>query len=152
MNIMSLKDDIDWRSLIIGAAISAACVILASQGLEWLYLFTAVGLIYVGYNGKNIIYGTVLGAIASLPIVFLAFRGDLGQFTGFFTTTAGSIALTIIILLVGAFVGFVGAWAKRDRVKAKEEYEKRQKIGKNKNKKVKTTEQKTGFLNKILKK
>ena len=47
----------------------------------------------------------------------------------------GIICLVIITLLVGAFIGFVGAWGKRDRIKAKEEYDKKQKIGKNKNKK-----------------
>ena len=45
------------------------------------------------------------------------------------------MGLTILILVIGAFVGFVGAWTKRSRVKALEEYEKKQKIGKNKNKK-----------------
>jgi uncharacterized Tic20 family protein len=45
------------------------------------------------------------------------------------------LALTAMILLIGAFVGFVGAWTKRSREKAMVEYEKKQQIGKNKNKK-----------------
>jgi pheromone shutdown protein TraB len=59
----------------------------------------------------------------------------MGQFDGFFLTENGMLALTVLILAVGAFVGFVGAWTKRSRVKAMEEYEKKQQIGKNKNKK-----------------
>lgn len=138
MDLMSLKEDIDWKALIIGAAITTTLVILASSGYEWLYLFSAIGLIYVGYSGKNLIYGTVLGAVASIPLVYLAFDGLLGEFTGFFATAAGSVVLALIILLVGAFVGFVGAWGKRDRIKAKTEYEKKQKIGKNKKKNKKS--------------
>ena len=132
---MDMKNDIDWKSLIIGAAISAAIVIFASNGRDWLYPLSAVGLIYVGYKAKNLIYGAALGAFASTPLVYLAFNGNFGEFTGFFTSEIGTLILVIIILLIGAFIGFVGALAKRDRVKAKEEYEKKQKIGKNKNKK-----------------
>ena len=64
----------------------------------------------------------------------LALYGYLGEFTGFFSTTLGMIALAAIVLIVGAFVGFIGAWAKKDRLKARKEYEKKQKIGKNKKK------------------
>lgn len=132
---MDLYNDINWKSLIIGAAITAGFIIIASYGYEWLNLFSAIGLLYVGYEAKDIIYGTVLGAVAATPIVYLAFIGTFGTFTGFFTTELGAVCLIIIILLIGAFVGFVGAWAKRSREKAKVEYEKKQKIGKNKKKK-----------------
>lgn len=132
---MDLYHDINWKSLIIGAAITAGLIIIAAHGYEWLFLFSAIGLLYVGYEAKDIIYGIILGAIAATPIVYLAFDGTLGTFTGFFTTELGAICLVIIILLVGAFVGFVGAWAKKSRQKAKVEYEKKQKIGKNKKKK-----------------
>lgn len=130
---MDLKD-INLKSLIIGAAITAAIIIIASHGYDWLYLFSAIGIIYVGYTAKNIKQGTLLGAVASTPIIVLAFQGNLGTFSGFFSTDIGIISLVIIVLLVGAFIGFVGAWGKRDRIKAKEEYEKKQKIGKNKKK------------------
>lgn len=130
---MNLKD-INLKSLIIGAAITAAIIIIASHGNDWLYLFSAIGIIYVGYTAKNIKQGTLLGAVASTPIIVLAFQGNLGTFSGFFSTDIGIISLVIIVLLVGAFIGFVGAWGKRDRIKAKEEYEKKQKIGKNKKK------------------
>lgn len=127
-------NDIDWKSLIIGAAVTAAIIIVASHGYDWLYLFSAIGIIYVGYTAKNVKYGTILGAVAATPIIVLAFQGNLGTFSGFFATEIGVISLVILILLVGAFIGFVGAWGKRDRIKAKEEYEKKQKIGKNKKK------------------
>lgn len=130
---MNLKD-INLKSLIIGAAITAAIIIIASHGNDWLYLFSAIGIIYVGYTAKNIKQGTLLGAVASTPIIVLAFQGNLGTFSGFFSTDIGILSLVIIVLLVGAFIGFVGAWGKRDRIKAKEEYEKKQKIGKNKKK------------------
>ena len=58
----------------------------------------------------------------------------MGTFEGFFLTQNGMLALTVLILVVGAFVGFVGAWTKRSRVKAMEDYEKKQQIGKNKKK------------------
>lgn len=38
---------------------------------------------------------------------------------------------------MGAFIGFIGALIKKSREKAKEDYEKKQKIGKNKKKKKK---------------
>ena len=52
-------------------------------------------------------------------------------------------------------VSAIGAWAKRSRVKAKEEYEKKQKIGKNKKKNKNTKEpqkENKGLLSKISKK
>ena len=121
--------------MIIGAAITAGLIIIAAHGYEWLFLFSAIGLLYVGYEAKNIKYGIVLGAIASTPIVYLTFDGTLGTFSGFFATEIGVICFVTIILLVGAFVSFVGAWVRRSREKAKVEYEKKQKIGKNKKKK-----------------
>ena len=123
------------KALVFGAAIAAAFIIFGYLYWDWLYPFSAIGLLYTGYAQKDIITGTILGAFASTPIVALTFQGYLGHFSGFFVTETGMLTVTLIILLVGAFVGFVGAWAKRSREKAKEEYEKKQKIGKNKNKK-----------------
>ena len=125
---MSSKMDIDWKSLIIGAAVTAGLIILAAHTYDWLFLFSAIGLIYVGYTAKNIKYGIILGALAA------TFQGTFGEFSGFFSTPTGTVSLVLIILLVGAFIGFVGAWAKRSREKALKEQEKKQKIGKNKNK------------------
>ena len=125
---------IDVKSLVFGAAIAAAFIIFGYLYWDWFYPFSAIGLLYAGYGQRDIKTGTVIGAFASTPIIALTFQGYLGHFDGFFLTETGIITVAIIILLVGAFVGFVGAWAKRDRIKAKEEYEKKQKIGKNKKK------------------
>jgi len=131
---MEFLDNINMKALVFGAAIAAAFIIFGYLYWDWLYPFSAIGLLYTGYAQKDIITGTILGAFASTPIVALTFQGYLGHFSGFFVTETGMITVTLIILLVGAFVGFVGAWAKRSREKAKEEYEKKQNIGKNKNK------------------
>lgn len=126
---------IDFKALVFGAAIAAAFILFGWKVNDLLYPLSAIGLLYAGYGQKDIKTGALIGAFAAIPIVALAFLGFLGRFSGFFITGTGMLTLTIIILLVGAFVGFVGAWAKRSRVKAKEEYEKKQKIGKKKNKK-----------------
>ena len=131
---MEILSDVDIKSVVIGAAIAAVCVIVGHMYTDFAYPFSAIGFIYVGYKAKNLLYGTVLGAFAATPILYLALDGKLGQFSGFFLTGTGVIVLTITILLVGAFIGFVGAWAKRDRVKSLKEYEKKQQIGKNKKK------------------
>ena len=131
---MNIGNDINWKALIIGSAITAGLIIIASNGYDWLYLFSAIGIIYVGYTAKNVKHGIILGGLAATPIVVLAFQGNLGEFKGFFSTSTGIITSAIIIVLVGAFIGFVGAWAKRSREKAKVEYEKQQKKGKNKKK------------------
>jgi hypothetical protein len=132
---MKFLPDIAVKALIFGAAIAAAFILFGWQFNDWLYPFAAIGLLYAGYAQKNIKLGTIMGALASTPIIVLTFQGYMGTFDGFFLTETGILSVTVIILLVGAFIGFVGAWAKRDRVRALEEYEKKQKIGKNKKKK-----------------
>ena len=129
---MEFGSEVDYKSLVFGAAIAATCFIIGMNGHEFAYLFASIGLLYVGYNAKNLKMGAFLGAFASTPLMILSldprFVGILEEQT--------KIIVVILIFLVGALVGFVGAWAKRDRVKAKEEYEKK-KPGKNKNKKNK---------------
>ncbi|AMD16957.1 hypothetical protein TL18_02310 [Methanobrevibacter sp. YE315] len=135
---MDSISDINIKALIFGAAIAAAFILFGYQYWDWFYPFSAIGLLYAGYGQKNVITGTVMGALASTPIVVLTLQGYLGTFEeGFFTTETGVMTVMIIILVIGAFVGFVGAWTKRNRVKAMEEYEKKQNIGKKKNKKNK---------------
>ncbi len=132
---MDLKNDIDWKSFVIGTAVTAGIAIFASNGgQDWLMLFSSLGLLYVGWTAKNIKYGVILGAIAATPLIYLALVTKTFGTESFYSTTTGAIIVTIIFLILGAFVGFVGAWAKRSREKAKIEYEKQQKIGKNKNK------------------
>ena len=125
---------IDIKALVFGAAIAAGFILLGYNYWDWFYPFSAIGLLYAGYGQNDLKLGTFCGAFASTPIIVLTFQGYMGQFDGFFLTENGIMALTILILAVGAFVGFVGAWTKRSRVKALEEYEKKQNIGKNKNK------------------
>ena len=133
---MDLKNDIDWKSLVIGSALTAGISIMASNdGLDWLMLFSSIGLLYVGWTAKNIKYGIILGAIAATPMIYLTLvMGTFGN-DPFYTTTTGLITVVALFLILGAFIGLVGAWAKRSREKAKVEYEKQQKIGKNKKKK-----------------
>ena len=125
---------INIKALVFGTAIAAAFILFGFQYNDWLYAFSALGLLYAGYGQDNIKAGTLMGALASTIIVILALEGYMGKFDGFFATETGILIVTIAIILVGALVGFVGAWTKRSREKAKIEYEKQQKIGKNKKK------------------
>ena len=135
---MEIFGDIDFKSLVFGAAIAAAFVILGSMYSEYLYAFASIGFLYVGYNAPNIKTSIILGAFASTPIIYLAFEYNV--FREIPATENARIAMMITILIVGMFVAVIGAWAKRNRIKAKEEYEKQQKIGKNKNKNKKNKE------------
>lgn len=152
---MELFGDVDFKALVFGAAIAAAFIIFGYQYWDWFYPFSAIGLLYAGYAQKNIKYATVIGAIAATPIIVLTFQGYLGTFDGFFVTETGVMAVAVMILIVGAFVGLVGGWAKQNRLKALEQYEKQQNIGKkkNKNKKAKVEKkEKTTYVDKIFKK
>ncbi len=151
---MNMFSELNIKALVFGAAIAAACILIGYQYWDWLYAFSAIGLIYAGYAQPDIKTGTFMGALSSTPIVILTLQGYLGTFDGFFLTETGIMAITLLIIAVGAFIGFVGALAKRDRVKALEQYNQKQKIGKNKKNKnkIETNEPKKGFLNKVLKK
>ena len=131
---MNKFTDFNFKALIFGAAIAGVCIILGWQINDWIDPFASIGLLYAGYGQNDVKTGTLAGAVASTVVLLLTFQGYMGQFDGFFLTENGVMALTILILVVGAFVGFVGAWTKRSRVKALEQQAKKQKIGKNKNK------------------
>ena len=131
---MNKFTSLNCKALIFGAAIAGAFILFGYQIWDWFYPFSAIGLLYAGYGQPDLKLGTFCGAFASTPIVVLTFQGYMGQFEGFFLTQNGILALTALILLIGALVGFVGAWTKRSREKALVEYEKKQQIGKNKNK------------------
>lgn len=126
---------INFKALIFGAAIAAAFILFGYQIWDWLYPVSAIGLLYAGYGQIDLKTGAFAGGFASTPILVLTLQGYMGQFDGFFLTQNGILALAVLIIAVGAFVGFVGAWVKRSRLKALEQYEKKQNIGKNKNKK-----------------
>lgn len=133
--MMKFLPEINVKALVFGAAIAAAFILFGYQINDWLYPFSAIGLLYAGYGQDSVKKGTVMGFLASTPIVVLTLQGYMGTFSGdFFVSETGVLTVTAIILIVGAVVGFVGAWTKRNRVKALEEYEKQQKIGKNKKK------------------
>lgn len=151
---MEIFGDVNYKALVFGAAIAAAFIIFGWMYWDWLYPVSAIGLLYAGYAQKNIKYATIIGAIASTPIIVLTFQGYLGSFDGFFLTETGIMTVALLILFVGAFIGFVGGWAKRDRMRALEQYEKKQNIGKNKKKKanVKNKNEKTTYVDKIFKK
>jgi len=132
--MMKFLPDINIKALVFGAAIAAAFILFGYQINDWLYPFSAIGLLYIGYGQDSIKKGAILGALGATPIVVLTLQGYMGTFSGFFVTENGIMTVTLIIILVGAFVGLVGAWTKANRVKALAEYEKKQNIGKNKNK------------------
>ncbi|WP_407453684.1 hypothetical protein [Methanobrevibacter sp.] len=129
---MANLPEINIKALIFGAAIAAAFIIFGWMYWDWFYPFSAMGLLYAGYGQKDLKMGTILGALASTPIVILFLDGYFGQPTGFFATETGIISTTILIIIVGALVGFVGAWTKLSRAKALKEYEKKQNTGKKK--------------------
>ena len=129
---MELFSDVDIKSVVFGAAIAATCFIIGMNGYDFAYLFASVGLLYTGYKAKNLKMGAALGAFASTPLMVLSLDQ---RFVGVLELET-QIIIVVLIFAVGALIGFVGAWAKRDRVKAKEEYEKK-KPGKKKNKKKK---------------
>ena len=133
--MMKFLPEINVKALVFGAAIAAAFILFGYQINDWLYPFSAIGLLYAGYGQDSVKKGTLMGLLAATPIVVLTLQGYMGTFSGdFFVSETGVLTVTAIILIVGAVVGFVGAWTKRNRVKALAEYEKQQKIGKNKKK------------------
>ena len=110
---------LNMKALVFGAAIAAGCILLGFQYNDWIYPFSTIGLLYAGYGQGNIKMGTLMGALASSPIAILFLEGYFGQPSGFFITENGIISVVVLIILVGAMVGFVGAWTKRSREKAK---------------------------------
>ena len=152
---MKILPDVNIKALVFGAAIAGGFIILGYQYWDWFYTFSSVGLLYAGYGQKNLKIGTICGAFASTVLIILTLQGYFGELEEFYLTSTGILALSALILIIGAIVGLVGAWAKKSRLKAIEEHEKQQNIGKNKTKKKKAKAQKdkpkSGFLNKFKK-
>ena len=71
---MEIFGDVDFKALIFGAAIASTFVIFGYMYWDWFYPFAAMGLLYAGYAQKNVKYATVIGAIASTPLIILAFQ------------------------------------------------------------------------------
>ncbi|WP_303294940.1 hypothetical protein [Methanobrevibacter woesei] len=128
-----MLNEIDWKSLIFGAAFCAVIAMFGSSpGLEILAPFASVGLLYIGYKGKNLTYGTILGAIGAIPLFLVAMYGGLGSFT---ITSTTVVLILISCLIIGALLGFVGALFHKNYIKTKKAKEQREKNKKNKNKK-----------------
>lgn len=133
MDLLKLIREINWKALIIGAAL---CAFLATFGynnhLEWLVPFSSIGLLYVGYEGKSLKMGTILGAIAALPLFLVTIYGGFGSMNiGTYSLETLIVLALIACLVVGAIIGFVGAYFYRNRQKAIEKKENKNKIGKN---------------------
>jgi hypothetical protein len=130
---MELKDiygNINYKSLIIGAALFAFIVVFATEYLDILLVFSSVGLLYIGYGAQNRIQGTILGAIGTLPLfIATVFFQRLGPITG------ENLVLLILIsfLGIGAFCGFTGSYFSENRKKAIEKMQE-ESIGKGKKK------------------
>lgn len=132
MELKSIYENINYKSLIFGAALFAFIVVLAIEyNLDILLIFSSAGLLHIGYGSQNRIQGTILGAIGTLPLFIstLYFQG-LGPITG------ENITLLILIsfLVIGAFCGFTGSYFSQSRKKAIAE---KQSIGKGRKKKSK---------------
>lgn len=128
-----ILNEIDWKSLIFGAAFCAVIAMFGSSpGLEILAPFASVGLLYIGYKGKNLTYGTILGAIGAIPLFLVAMYGGLGSFT---ITSTTVVLILISCLIIGALLGFVGALFHKNYLKTKKAKEQCGKNKKNKNKK-----------------
>ena len=94
--------EINFKALIFGAAIAAAFIILGYQYWDWFYPFSAAGLLYAGYGQDSVKKGTLMGVLASTPIVVLTLQGYTGTFSGdFFASPTGILTVTLIILIVG---------------------------------------------------
>lgn len=116
------KDEIDWKSLIFGAAFCAVLAMIGSEPGLWFFIsIAAIGLLYIGYEAKNAIWGAILGAVGTMPLFLVGLEGGLGTIT---LTTISITVLLISCLVIGAVTGFVGYLVKKNRNKAMEMKEK----------------------------
>lgn len=133
LNTIREKTGIDLKSLVFGAAIFTVLAVIGFQNQDsilfnLLFPISAIGLIYTGYNAKNLIWGIILGAIATLPLIFISVYWKILPIT-----SSDELLITVIALLItGAIIGFVGAYVKRSRDMYRAQ---KASIGKNKNKK-----------------
>lgn len=127
------KTGIDLKSFIIGTVVFTVLAVIGfkyqdSILFNLLFPVSAIGLIYTGYNAKNLIWGLILGAIASIPLILISIYWKLLPIT-----SSNEFLITVIgILITGAIIGFVGAYVRRSRDAYRVQ---KASIGKNKNKK-----------------
>lgn len=123
--------------MIFGAAFCAVIAMLGSQpGWSLLIPFASIGLIYIGFEGKNLIWGTFLGAIGSIPLFLVGIEGGLGAVTPHGYSIEAVVGLMLVsCLILGAILGFMGTLLRKSRDKTLKRKEEKEKIGKNKSKK-----------------
>lgn len=127
------KTGIDLKSFIIGTVIFTVLAVIGfkyqdSILFNLLFPVSAIGLIYTGYHAKNLIWGIILGAIASIPLIIISIYWKILPIT-----SSDDVLITLIgILITGAIIGFVGAYVRRSRDMYRAQ---KASIGKNKNKK-----------------
>lgn len=119
MEIKDIFQDINWKSLIIGAALFAFIVVLATDyQLDFLLVFSSAGLLYIGFKSKDKIQGAVLGALGTLPLFLVTV---LTERLGAINEESLVILILISFLAIGAFCGFTGAYFAKSRKKAIEQ-------------------------------
>lgn len=110
------RNEIDWKSLIFGSAFCAVLAMIGSSPNLWYFTpVAAIGLLYVGYEAKNLVWGGILGAIGSLPLFGVTMQGGLGPMV---YSPQNIVFILITCLIIGAVTGFVGAYVKKERQEA----------------------------------
>lgn len=108
--------DIDWKSLIFGSAFCAVLAMIgASPDLWFCTPLSAIGLLYVGYEAKNLLWGIILGAVGSLPLFGVTMQGGLGPMV---YSPQNIVLILITCLIIGVVTGFVGFYIKKERQEA----------------------------------
>ena len=117
MKIKEIFQDIKWVHLLLGATIFTFIVVLATDyQLEILLMFSSAGLLYIGYNSKDLIQGSVLGAVGTFPLFLSTVFSDR-----IIPISGDSLEIGLLIisfLAIGAFCGFIGAYYAKTRKKA----------------------------------
>lgn len=116
MEIKEIFKNINWKSFIIGAALFAFIVVLGiDYDLEFILVFSSIGLLYIGYKSQNFPQACVLGALGTLPLFIVTVTTErLGKISGENIT----IWILLSFLVIGAFCSFVGAYFNKSRQKA----------------------------------
>jgi uncharacterized protein YacL len=127
----------NWMGFIIAAALTTFIAAYSYQkSLDWLGPFSAIGLLYIGYISENRILAVIMGAIGALPLAIATFYGALGPLTVVnMNHTQAAIIILVLVLIVGAVVGFVGAFFNDNRKKAIKQKAEEDKKKSNKDKK-----------------
>ena len=141
MEFKEIYQNLDWKSLIIGAGIFAFAVIIAVEyELDILLVISSVGLLYIGYSSQNRLQAIVLGTIGTLPLVLASLL--LHPLLSYMSGNNTDILIIISFLAIGAFCGFGGFYFNSKRKKAIEEKIIQESTGKGRKKKNKNKKNK----------